>query len=141
MWLRAASLPPSSSSSEAVSEAASEAASEASAWGAGGASFTTAAHVDVFPGTAQWVGGVGGQLRSPPLALPAGTVKSAVVRATGVGSFYVYVNGARVGGNVMDPPQTVYSKTVLYSTFDVTAMLVGGQRNYVGALLGTYKFG
>lgn len=41
----------------------------------------------------------------------------------------------------MDPPQTTYSKTVLYSTFDIAPMLRVGQTNQIGALLGTCKFG
>ena len=109
------------------------------AWGCGAATFETAPAPATFPGKAQWVGG-GGQLRSK-LSLPAGAIRRAIVRATGVGAFYLFVNGRRVGHNIMDPPQTVYSKTVLYSTFDVADLLVGGSANSVGALLGTYKFG
>ena len=45
------------------------------------------------------------------------------------------------GINVMDPPQTVYSKTVLYTTFDITSLLNAGAVNDVGALLGNYKWG
>jgi len=51
------------------------------------------------------------------------------------------VNGKQVGENVMDPPQTVYSKTILYSTFDVTDLLKPGRANHVGVLLGNYKWG
>jgi len=56
---------------------------------------------------------------------------------TGVGSFYFFVNGNKVSDHVMDPPQTVYSKTVLYSTFDIASMLKPGADNTFGALLGT----
>ena len=44
------------------------------------------------------------------------------------------------GDHVMDPPQTVYSKRVAYTTFDVLAMLKPGH-NAVGAMLGNYKWG
>ena len=40
----------------------------------------------------------------------------------------------------MDPPQSVYSKRVLYSTFDLGPLLKPGT-NTVGALLGNYKLG
>jgi hypothetical protein len=103
------------------------------------AAFDIAPAASVFPGNAQWIGG-GGQVRSNPLSLPAGTVARARAYVTGVGSFYLYVNGVKVGKNIMDPPQTVYSKTILYSTFDVASLLKPGA-NYVGAFLGTYKWG
>ena len=60
---------------------------------------------------------------------------------SGVGAFYLFANGVRVGENVMDPPQTVYSENVLYSSFDVAPMLAPGKSNSFGALLGTYKWG
>jgi alpha-L-rhamnosidase len=78
---------------------------------------------------------------SKGLTLPAGTIARARVWVTGMGAFYLFVNGKKVGENVMDPPQTVYSKTVLYSTFDVAGLLVAGQTNQLGALLGNYKWG
>ena len=114
-------------------------------WGCGNASthalFDTAPAASVFPGKNLWVGG-GGQLRSKqPIDLPAGKVMRARAFVTGVGAFYLYVNGEKVGLNVMDPPQTVYSKTILYNTFDVGSLLKPGQQNHIGVLLGTYKWG
>merc|ERR1719174_538124 len=41
----------------------------------------------------------------------------------------------------MDPPQSVYPRRTLYVTYDVTAMLVPGAVNVVGAQLGNYKWG
>jgi hypothetical protein len=115
------------------------------AWGCGTggtpAPFETAPTAAVFPGAASWIGG-GGQLRlKNGLKLPAGTVAKARAYVTGVGAFYFYINGERVGVNVMDPPQTVYSKTVLYTTFDVTSLLLVGAVNDVGAIIGNYKWG
>ena len=75
------------------------------------------------------------------LKLPAGTIARARAYVTGMGAFYLFVNGQRVGINVMDPPQTVYSKTILYNTFDVGELLTAGEVNHVGALLGNYKWG
>lgn len=114
-------------------------------WGCGDSSaravFDTAPAAAVFPGKNLWVGG-GGQLRSKqPLELPAGKIVRARAFATGVGAFYLYVNGERVGLNVMDPPQTVYSKTILYNTFDVASLLKPGEQNHIGVLLGNYKWG
>jgi hypothetical protein len=95
----------------------------------------------IFPGAASWIGG-GGQMRlKAGLSLPSGSVAKARAYVTGVGAFYLFVNGQRVGVNIMDPPQTVYSKTIIYSTFDVAEVLKPGQTNEIGALLGTYKFG
>lgn len=77
-------------------------------------------------------------MRSRALVLPAEVVRARAY-VTGVGSFYFHVNGVQVG-NIMDPPQTVYSKTVLFSTFDITDQIKTGP-NYFGAYLGTYKWG
>jgi hypothetical protein len=102
--------------------------------------FETAPDAAVFPGSAKWIGG-GGQLHATHgLVLPAGTVTHARAYASGVGSFYLFVNGRHVGENVMDPPQSVYSKRVLYETFDVAPLLKPGM-NSVDALLGNYKWG
>jgi len=96
-----------------------------------------------FPGTALWVGG-GGQVRaiagSLNVSTGAGTVTRARAYVTGVGSYYLYINGQRVGNHIMDPPQSVYSKRILYTTFDVAPYLRTGA-NDVGALLGNYKWG
>ncbi len=99
-------------------------------------SFETAPASAVFPGTSQWIGG-GAQLRSiKGIDLPQGpTVKFARAYATGVGAFYLFVNGQRVGDHVMDPPQSVYSKTIWFDTFDISQYLRVG-RNDFGALLG-----
>jgi hypothetical protein len=99
-------------------------------------------------GGAQWIGGHN-QLRSN-FTLPAGppTVaggwrgKPTRARAyvSGLGAFYLYINGQKIGDHVLDPPQTVYPKRVHYIVHDVLAALVPGE-NVVGALLGNYKWG
>ena len=102
--------------------------------------FETAPATPAFPGPAKWIGG-GGQLHAKQgLALPPGTVAHARAYASGVGAFYLYLNGEQVGENIMDPPQSVYSKRMLYQTFDIGALLKPG-RNSVDALLGNYKWG
>lgn len=105
-------------------------------------SFETAPARSVFPGSAKWIGGGGLLRRSFDIGPDASQVASARAYVTGLGSFYLLFNGNRdpVGENVMDPIQTVYSKRVVYETFDVADSLQGGV-NEVGLLLGNYKLG
>ena len=88
----------------------------------------------------KWLGG-GGQMRLTAGFIAPSDMEKATLRVSGVGAFYAFINGKRVGQNFMDPPQSVYSRTVYYQTFDVTDMLIAGTTNNVGALLGNYKFG
>jgi alpha-L-rhamnosidase len=61
------------------------------------------------------------------------------VRATayicGLGYSVLYLNGQRVGDRVLDPAFTDYDKRVMYSTYDVTALLHLGP-NALGVILG-----
>nr|MDO8114704.1 family 78 glycoside hydrolase catalytic domain [Candidatus Sigynarchaeota archaeon] len=59
----------------------------------------------------------------------------AIVRVAGVGYNEVYVNGQKVGDNVLDPGATQYDKTVLYVSHDVTQLLRDGN-NCIGVILG-----
>jgi alpha-L-rhamnosidase len=71
---------------------------------------------------AQWIGG-GNQLRST-FELPAtSTIKSAHAFVTGMGAFYLSINGKRVGDHVMDPVRTVYDVRTLFLAFGVVSML------------------
>ena len=103
--------------------------------------FETAPDTTTFPGSAKWIGG-GGQLHATQgLVLPPdATVEHARAYVSGVGAFYLFLNGQQVGENIMDPPQSVYSKRVLYETFDIASLLKPG-KNSVDALLGNYKWG
>ncbi len=88
---------------------------------------------------AQWVGGHA-QLRGDfTIANPAPIIR-ARVHVAGMGAFYLFINGRRVGDHVMDPPQTVYPKRIVYSTFAVEHMLTPGY-NVLGLMLGNYKWG
>lgn len=69
------------------------------------------------------------------------TVKSARIYATALGVYDLHINGKRVGtpqsdGSVVvdefKPGWTDYRKTVFYSTYDITSLLINGQ-NAVGA--------
>jgi hypothetical protein len=102
--------------------------------------FSPLLHFSTAPasfGSAQWIGGHN-QLRSN-FSLP-GEPTRARAYVSGLGAFYLYLNGRKVGDHVLDPPQTVYPKRVDYMAFDVLPMLTSGE-NVVGALLGNYKWG
>ncbi len=66
-----------------------------------------------------------------------------VVRATvyfsGLGLSELYVNGTKVGDEVLSPGLTEYTRHVLYVTHDVTPLLKAGA-NTVGAILGNGRY-
>ncbi len=53
--------------------------------------------------------------------------KSALVRVSGLGAFVLYVNGKRVGDEVLSPAFTNYQKTVLFCEYDVAYLLRAGE--------------
>jgi alpha-L-rhamnosidase len=61
-------------------------------------------------------------------------VKSARLYATALGAYEMFLNGKRVGDQVLAPGWTDYRQHVKYQTYDVTAQLASG-RNTVAALL------
>ena len=61
-------------------------------------------------------------------------VKSARLYATSLGSYEIFLNGKRVGDDVLAPGWTDYRQHVKYQTYDVTAQLAGGG-NAIAALL------
>jgi len=67
-------------------------------------------------------------------------IQSARLYVTALGSYRVFLNGGRVGADVLTPEFTDYRKRVTYQTYDVTNMLVDG-RNVIGALLGDGWYG
>jgi alpha-L-rhamnosidase len=85
-----------------------------------------------------------------PLPQPAGylrqtlelpkNVSAARLYVTALGSYRVFLNGNRVGSDVLTPEFTDYRKRVLYQTYDVTALLTAGE-NTIGALLGDGWYG
>jgi alpha-L-rhamnosidase len=62
-------------------------------------------------------------------------VRKARLYATARGVYEMYVNGARVGEDVLAPGWTDYRRRVQYQTYDVTGLLAEG-RNVLGAVLG-----
>ncbi len=61
-------------------------------------------------------------------------IKSARLYATALGMYEMFLNGKRVGDQVMAPGWTDYRQRVVYQTYDVTKLLRQGQ-NAIGALL------
>jgi alpha-L-rhamnosidase len=80
----------------------------------------------------KWVGG-GNELRREFRL--EGRVVRARAYVTALGYYELYLNGSKVGRNVLDPPWTTYPKRIIYSTFDVTSALKQGP-NAVGVMLG-----
>ena len=61
-------------------------------------------------------------------------VKSARLYATALGTYEVFLNGKRIGDQIMAPGWTDYRERVVYQTYDVTEQVKQGQ-NAIGALL------
>jgi len=86
-----------------------------------------------------------GPLREPAallrheFAIPQ-EVRRARVYVTALGNYRLYLNGQRVGNDVLTPDFTDYRKRVLYQTYDVTGLLARG-RNAIGAILGDGWYG
>jgi alpha-L-rhamnosidase len=66
-------------------------------------------------------------------------VKRARVHIAGMGLYELYVNGQRIGNQVLAPAPTDYTKSVKYNTFDITTALKQGN-NAVGVVLGNGLF-
>ncbi len=62
-------------------------------------------------------------------------VKRAVVHVCGLGQFELFLNGRKVGDNLIAPGWSKYNRTCLYETHDVTALLSPGE-NALGIALG-----
>ena len=65
-------------------------------------------------------------------------VKQATLYICGLGMYEAFINGQRVGEQVLAPAPTDYRKTVLYNAFDVTDML--GKENAIGVILGNGRY-
>lgn len=66
-------------------------------------------------------------------------IDHAQVYIMGVGLYELYINGQKVGDQVLAPAPTDYTQSVLYNTFEVTDMLKTGE-NAVGTLLGNGRY-
>jgi alpha-L-rhamnosidase len=68
-----------------------------------------------------------------------GSIARARLRIVGLGHYVAYINGRRVGSQVLDPPPTAFDVTALYATHDVTDLLQAGE-NAIGVVLGRGYF-
>ncbi|HEY9194740.1 MAG TPA: family 78 glycoside hydrolase catalytic domain, partial [Mucilaginibacter sp.] len=91
--------------------------------------------------TASWIQPVQADTRKiPALNLrkqftAAKKVKSARVYVTAHGLYELYLNGSKVGDQVLTPGWTEYKKRLQYQVYDVTGMLQQGN-NVIGAIIG-----
>ena len=65
-------------------------------------------------------------------------VRRATLYISGLGLYEAYINGHRIGNQVLSPAPTDYRKTVLYNAFDVTEML--DKENAIGVVLGNGRY-
>lgn len=63
-------------------------------------------------------------------------ITDATLYICGLGYFEPTLNGERVGEDVLNPAWTIFDRTALYSTYDLTPMLRKGERNAIGVTLG-----
>lgn len=66
-------------------------------------------------------------------------IKSATAFISGLGLFEMFVNGEKIGDQVLAPALTEYNKRSFYMTFDVTQNLQSG-KNAIGVILGNGRF-
>jgi alpha-L-rhamnosidase len=67
--------------------------------------------------------------------LPSKTLTKARLFVTGLGNYVFYINGTKVGEDLLTPGWTDYRKRVEYQVYDVDELLQDG-KNALGALLG-----
>jgi alpha-L-rhamnosidase len=92
--------------------------------------------------SADWVSPAaheGGESRASPMLRRdfdlGGHIARARVYATSHGLYEMFINGHRVGDELMTPGWTSYNRRLQYQTYDVTGLLKTG-RNAMGAVLG-----
>jgi alpha-L-rhamnosidase len=88
----------------------------------------------------RWMGFLGGMIGNGIVMRYSFQVEKKPVKArayiAGLGYYELHLNGGKVGDKLLDPGATDYSKTILYSAYDVTDCLRVGA-NTVGIILGT----
>ena len=67
-----------------------------------------------------------------------GEVRQATLYISGLGMYEAFINGKKVGDQVLAPAPTDYRKTILYNAFDVTEML--SRDNVIGVVLGNGRY-
>ena len=66
-------------------------------------------------------------------------VKRATVYISGLGLYELYINGKKIGDQVLAPNPTDYRKSFFYNTHDVTAQIKNGN-NAIATVLGNGRF-
>ncbi|MHB8581603.1 MAG: alpha-L-rhamnosidase [Ignavibacteriaceae bacterium] len=66
-------------------------------------------------------------------------IKKATVYICGLGLYELYINGKKVGDQVLSPTLSDYFKRDYYNTFDVTK-LINKNKNTIGVILGNGRF-
>ncbi|MEY4432548.1 MAG: hypothetical protein RLZZ44_678, partial [Bacteroidota bacterium] len=66
-------------------------------------------------------------------------IKKAKVYIMGLGLYELYINGNKIGNQVLAPVPTDYTKNVKYNVFDVSSQLHEG-KNMLGTILGNGRF-
>ena len=66
-------------------------------------------------------------------------VKSATASIIGLGLYELYIDGKKIGDQVLAPAPTDYTQNVKYNTFDVTDHLKAG-KHAIGVILGNGRF-
>lgn len=67
------------------------------------------------------------------------TVKRATVYISGLGMYELFINGKKIGDQVLAPNPTDYRKSFFYNTHDVTAAIKKG-KNAIATVLGNGRF-
>lgn len=66
-------------------------------------------------------------------------VKRAVLYISGLGSYEAYINGQRIGEEILSPACSYYPQTTYYNVFDVSNLLAKGE-NTLGVILGNGRY-
>lgn len=74
-----------------------------------------------------------------PFNLNSKKVRKATLYICGLGFYEAYINGKKIGDQVLAPTPTDYSKSVKYNRFDVTGQLLKGA-NAIGVILGNGRY-
>ncbi|ESQ83180.1 alpha-L-rhamnosidase [Asticcacaulis benevestitus] len=95
--------------------------------------------VTLIPGKTMPLPGKGAFLLRRDFSAKA-PVTQARLYVTSLGAYETYINGQRVGDDLLAPESTDFRKRVLYRVHDVTALVKNGQ-NAIGAMVGDGFYG
>lgn len=67
-------------------------------------------------------------------------IKQATAYIMGMGLYELYLNGEKVGDQVLAPTPTDYTQNIKYNVFDITALIKNSDKNAIGVTLGNGRF-